>query len=132
MKRLTPPRGQLLLEVIVGLAILLGVFLVIAVLFPTTYDVSLQSARLTSATALARQVLERQKSRLGTEAEAVAALGIQTVSAPMTVQGRSVEAEFAYRLDSQGANPTLWKVTVQWAHSQKVREVVLVGPGRPP
>lgn len=123
-------RGHLLLEVLVGLAILLGVFLVVATLFPTSYDVSLQSARLSAGTSLARQVLESQKQRMLVDAQACAALGNQTVSADLMVQGRAVQAEYFYRLDEAGANPKLWRVTVQWRQSDKVKEVILVGVGR--
>jgi type II secretory pathway pseudopilin PulG len=123
--------GQVvLLEVIVGLSILLGVVLIIASLYPTSYHVSLQAARLSAATHLAREVLERQKSSLPVDAAATAALGNQTVSTPMEVQGRPVQCDFSYRLDGTGGSPTLWQITVQWEHQQKIREVVLAGPGR--
>jgi len=123
-------RGHLLLEVLVGLAILLGVFLVVATLFPTSYDVSLQSARLSAGTGLARQILEAQKQRMLVDAQACAALGNQTVSSNLMVQGRPVQAEYFYRLDEAGSSPQLWRVTLQWRHSDKVKEVVLVGVGR--
>ena len=123
--------GQVvLLEVIVGLSVLLGVVLIIASLYPTSYHVSLQAARLSAATHLAREVLERQKSYLPADAVAAAGLGNQTVSTPMEVQGRPVQCDFSYRIDNAAGSFQMWQVTVQWEHQQKVREVILVGPGR--
>ncbi|ODT58390.1 hypothetical protein ABS71_19025 [bacterium SCN 62-11] len=121
--------GAVLLEIIAGLLIILFVVLLVGSLFPSTYQGSLQAARMSGAVSLARQVLERQK----TAAPAVS-LGNQTVDSVLTVQGRAAHSTYCYRVDQDnaaGADPLLWKVTVQWEHSGKVKEIQLVGASSP-
>ena len=117
--------SALLLEIIVGLLIILVVVLVVASLFPTSYQGSLQAARMSNAVNLARQVLERQKT-----ADPANSIGNQTVDSQFVVQGRPVVCQFFYRVDDDSPNnadPHLWKVTVQWEHTGKVKEIFLVG-----
>jgi Tfp pilus assembly protein PilV len=117
--------GVLLLEVILGLLLILLIVLVVASLFPTSYQASLQAARASAALSLGRQVLERQKS-----VSPGLAIGNQTVDSEFLVQGRPVVCRFIYRLDVDSAldaDPRLWKVTVQWEHSSKIKELSLVG-----
>ena len=121
--------GAVLLEIIAGLLIILFVVLLVGSLFPSTYQGSLQAARMSEGVSLARQVLERQK----TAAPAVS-IGNQTVASAMMVQGRQANTVYFYRVDPDspaGADPLLWKVTVQWEHSGKVKEVQLVGASSP-
>lgn len=117
--------SALLLEIIVGLLIVLLVVVVVGSIFPTSYQASLQAARMNTAVSLGRQVLERQKL-----AQPGQAIGNQTVDRPMTVQERVVTGQFFYRVDpdsSSDADPRLWKVTVQWKHQSKIKEITLVG-----
>lgn len=130
MIRVRRVRGHsLLLEIIVGLLIILGVILVVATLFPSAYQGSLQAARMTAAVNLAREVLERQKSD-----PVPVSIGNQTVDGNFSIQGRPVQCQLVYRVDRDcpaGADPVLWKVTVQWENTGQVREVVLVGAAPP-
>ena len=122
-------RGALVLEILVGLAIVLMVVLVVASLFPSSYQGSIQAARTSAAVNLGRQVLERQKNALP-----AASVGNQTVQEELWVNGRRLAAEFHYRVDLDsppGVDPMLWKVTVQWLHSGKVKEICLLGADRP-
>ncbi|MBT9584011.1 hypothetical protein IV102_11780 [bacterium] len=130
MKRTGPRGAALLLEIVVGLLIILFVVLVVGSIFPTSYQGSLQAARMSAAVNLARQVLERQKL-----ASPAIAIGNQTVDSEFLVQGRPAVCRFVYRLDADSAansDPRLWKVTVQWEHTGKIKEVFLVGamPGQ--
>lgn len=121
--------GAVLLEVIAGLLIILFVVLLVGSLFPTSYQGSLQAARMSGAVSLARQVLERQKT-----AAPAAAIGNQTVDSSLLVQGRPAHSKYFYRVDPDspaGDDPLLWKVTVQWEHSGKVKEIQLVGASTP-
>jgi len=125
MARASNRQGALLLEIIVGLLIILLVVLVVASLFPSSYSGSLQAARMSAAVNLGRQVLERQKTASPAEA-----IGNQTVNSQLEVQGRPAVCQFFYRLDPDSeatADPQLWKVTVQWEHSGKIKEIQLVG-----
>jgi len=115
----------LILEITLGFVIVLMVVLLVASLFPTSYQGTLQAARMNFATQLARQVLERQK-----RANPAGNIGNQTVDSPLTVQGRSVLCSFSYRVDRESAfnaQPVLWKVTVQWEQSGTRKELLLVG-----
>lgn len=117
------------MEIIAGLLIILFVVLLVGSLFPSSYQGSLQAARSGEAVGLARQVLERQK----TAAPAVS-IGNQTVHSSVLVQGRPAHSTYFYRVDQDsapGADPLLWKVTVQWEHSGKVKEISLVGASYP-
>lgn len=117
--------SALLLEIIVGLLIILVVVLIVASLFPTSYQGSLQAARMSAAVNLGRQVLERQKL-----AQPGAPIPNQVVDSELLVQGRKVACQFSYRLDLDSpdeADPRLWKVTVQWEHQGQNKEITLVG-----
>lgn len=121
--------GAILLEIIAGLLIILFVVLLVGSLFPSSYQGSLQAARMSGAISLARQLLERQKT-----AAPAAAIGNQTVDSSLLVQGRPAHSKYFYRVDQDsppGADPLLWKVTVQWEHSGKVKEIQLVGASIP-
>lgn len=129
MKRVANRGGAILLEIIAGLLLILVVVLVVGSLFPTSYQGSLQAARMTGAVNLGRQVLERQKT--ATPADSI---GNQTVDAALLVQGRPANSKYFYRVDRDSAaqqDPVLWKVTVQWEHSGKVKEIQLVGASSP-
>lgn len=129
MKRIALRSGAVLLEIIAGLLIILFVVLLVGSLFPSSYQGSLQAARMNGAVSLARQVLERQKT-----AAPATAIGNQTVDSVILVQGRAAHSAYSYRLDQDspaGADPLLWKVTVQWEHSGKIKEIQLVGASSP-
>ena len=114
-----------LIEILAALAVILIVVLLVASLFPTSYQATLQAARMSEAVNLARQALERQK-----QAASAQAIGNQTVDKEFQIQGRAVICQFFYRVDADsppGVRPALWKVTVQWYHNSAVREVLLVG-----
>lgn len=116
-----------MLETIVGMAILLGVILVVASLFPTSYQGSLQAWRFTAATNLARSILEQQKSMSPRLASNIPRTGVEW---RYEVQGRPVVGEFFYRVERDsppGADPVLWRVTVSWEHTGKERQIFLVG-----
>lgn len=118
-----------MLEIIAGFLIILVVVLLVGSLFPTSYQGSLQAARMSGAVNLGRQVLERQKI-----AAPALAIGNQTVDSTLLVQGRSAQSTYFYRVDKDspaGSDPILWKVTVQWEHSGKVKEIQLVGASSP-
>lgn len=125
------PRGQvMLLEVIVGFLIILAVVLIVASLFPSSYQASIQAGRMSAANHLARQVLERQKQLLPNEA---APVFNQTVDANFETQGRTVVCQLVYRVDrasAWNARPVLWRVQVEWEHAGKKKNLVLVGAGR--
>ncbi|MFN8613738.1 MAG: hypothetical protein U0931_39755 [Vulcanimicrobiota bacterium] len=126
-KSLTNARrgASLILEISLGFVLILLVVLLVASLFPSSYQGSLQAARMNYATQLARQVLERQKRALPGQP-----VTTQTVDSPMTVQGRQVLCQFSYRVDLESivnAQPVLWKVTVQWENAGGTKELVLVG-----
>lgn len=127
------PRGQaLLLEVIVGFLIVLAVVLIVASLFPSSYRASLQAGRMTAASYLARQVLERQKQQLPVDALPIPD---QTFDASFEAQGRMVQCQMVYRVDrvsAVGALPPVWRVTVRWEDQGRTRDLFLVGAGRPP
>lgn len=119
--------GVSLLEIIVGLAMLLGIVLVVASLFPTSYQGSLQAWRFSAATNLARQVLEHQKQLPPSLASPISRTPVDW---RYEVQGRPVTAKFFYRVERDSAptvDPVLWKVTVEWEHTGKVRQIFLVG-----
>ena len=114
-----------LLEILAALAVILIVVLLVSSLFPTSYQATLQAARMSEAVNLARQALERQKQAASAEA-----IGNQTVDKEFQIQGRAVVCQFFYRVDADspaGVRPALWKVTVQWYNNNDVREVFLVG-----
>lgn len=116
---------SLILEILLGLALILMVTLLVASLFPTSYQGSLQAARMDCAVQLSREVLERQKRTFQ-----ASTVGNQTVDVPITVQGRPVTCQLFYRVDPDSAPsavPQLWRVTVQWESSGRVKEVFLVG-----
>lgn len=124
-KRTSQLGASLVLEITLGFVLILLVVLMVASLFPGSYQASLQAARMNYATQLARQVLERQK-----RANPADTVGNQTVESPMSVQGRPVLCRFSYRVDPESAPltlPRLWKVTVQWEHTGLNKEIVLVG-----
>lgn len=117
--------ASLILEITLGFVLILLVVLMVASLFPGSYQGSLQAARMNYATQLARQVLERQK-----RAQPADVVGNQTVEASMSVQGRPVMCRFSYRVDLESVPktlPVLWKVTVQWEHTGLNKELILVG-----
>lgn len=121
--------GSVLFEIIAGLLIILIVVLLVGSLFPTSYQGSLQAARMTGAVNLGRRALERQK--IATPATSI---GNQTVDSFLLVQGRPAHTTYFYRVDQDsppGADPLLWKVTVQWEHSGKVKEIQLIGASSP-
>ena len=129
MLRNTMRSGSVLLEIIAGLLIILIVILLVGSLFPSSYQGSLQSARMSGAVSLARQVLERQKT-----AAPALSIGNQTVDSIIQVQGRAAHSTYFYRVDLDSppaADPLLWKVTVQWEHSGKTKEIQLVGASVP-
>ncbi len=129
MTRIAMRSGAILLEIIAGLLIILFVVLLVGSLFPTSYQGSLQAARMNAAVSLARQILERQKT-----AAPAAAIGNQTVDSSLLVQGRPAHSQYFYRVDqdsSPGEDPLLWKVTVQWEHAGKLKEIQLVGASSP-
>ncbi|MBS2039737.1 hypothetical protein JST97_32425 [bacterium] len=122
-------KGSVLLEIIAGLLIILVVVLVVSSLFPSSYQGSLQAARMSGAVNLAREVLEVQKSSI-TPLNA----GNQTIDSTILVQGRPANSKYFYRIDrdsAAGADPLMWKVTVQWEHSGKIKEIQLVGACSP-
>lgn len=122
--------GSVLMEIIAGLLIILVVVLLVGSLFPSTYQGSLQAARMSGAVSLAREVLERQKIAVPARS-----IGNQTVDSTLLVQGRPAHSSYFYRVDQDspsGSDPLLWKVTVQWEHSGKVKEIQLVGASSPP
>ena len=123
--------AALLLEVMIGLLIILVVVLIVASLFPSSYNTGLQAARLSNATHLGRQILERQKSLPYASATNI---GNQTYQSEFEVQGRPVNCEFFYRVDRQlpSSLPPVYVVTVEWLHNSKVKQVVLAGSGTPP
>lgn len=126
-----PHLGQaLLLEVIVGLLIILGVVLLVASLFPTSYQASLQAARMTAGLNLARQVLERQKAN-----PAAAPVTDQMVDLNFEVQGRTVLAQFTYRVDLDSLpneDPRVWTVSVNWRDGSQTKDLILSGAVRKP
>jgi hypothetical protein len=116
---------SLLLEIVFGLALILMVILVVASLFPSSYQASLQSARMNCAVKVAQEVLERQK-RLDDPGPIPKA----RVEYPITVQGRPVTCQLFYSVDRESttnAFPVLWKVKVEWENAGKTREISLVG-----
>jgi hypothetical protein len=129
MTRNTTRGGSVLLEIIAGLLIILAVVLLVSSLFPSSYQGSLQAARMSAAVNLAREVLERQKTSL-----TALSVGNQTVDSTLLVQGRPANSTYFYRVDQDsapGADPLMWKVTVQWEHGGRVKEVQLVGASSP-
>ena len=129
MMRNTKRSGSVLFEIIAGLLIILIVVLLVGSLFPTSYQGSLQAARMSGAVSLGRQVLERQKI-----ATPGLSIGNQTVDSALLVQGRPAHATYFYRVDQDSppaTDPVLWKVTVQWEHSGKLKEIQLVGASTP-
>jgi Tfp pilus assembly protein PilV len=119
--------GVSLLETIVGLCILLAVVLVVASLFPTSYQGSLQAWRFSAATNLARHVLEQQKSLPPSLAMNIPRTAVEW---RYEVQGRPVVGQFFYAVERDSAasvDPVLWKVTVSWEHTGKERRIFLVG-----
>lgn len=121
--------GSVLLEIIAGLLLILLVVLLVSSLFPSSYQGSLQAARMSGAVNLAREVLERQKTSL-----TALSLGNQTVDSTLLVQGRPASSTYFYRVDHDslpGADPLMWKVTVQWEHGGRVKEIQLVGASSP-
>lgn len=116
---------SLLLEIVFGLALILMVILVVASLFPSSYQASLQSARMNCAVKVAQEVLERQK-RLDDPGPIPKA----TVEYPIAVQGRPVTCQLVYSVEKESgpsASPVLWKVRVEWENAGKTRQVELVG-----
>lgn len=120
----------MLLEVILGFLIILAVVLIVASLFPSSYQASIQAGRMSAANHLARQVLERQKQLLPDEANVLAN---QHVDASFETQGRAVTCQLTYRVErasSTNARPVLWRVIVEWDHAGKRKNLVLIGAGR--